>query len=271
MISGLDSASRKIDRAMEHFDAINRAIAGITSKPGSYEIIQETDGKETVNFLVDPPADIAILAGEIVYQLRSALDHLAFELVKFNPGGITLPVDWEKRCDFPLLLKIPDEQIRCGHVTPPLPYNCFTRTLPGISRTAFAFIEGVQPYNSGPGIHNVMRIIAQLSNIDRHRYLNPTLSRVAVHQQVEFASGNRSSLTIGGLMQDAEIKPFNVEIDGPDKAVDVKRTFSPYVTFDEITIGAGPATLEIQNVLEVCLEQVKRGILPAFIQLLKNP
>lgn len=189
MISGLDSASAKIDRATEHLKAINRSIAGITSGAGSYEIIKDTDGKEKVNFLVDPPPIVAILAGEIVYHLRSALDHLVFDLVKLNPSGITLPANWDTRCDFPLWLRIPDEQIRRGHTNPPLPYNCFDKSLPGISKTAFAFIEGVQPYRRGSGIHNVMRIMAQLSNIDRHRHLNPVLPRVAVHDHIELPAG----------------------------------------------------------------------------------
>jgi len=114
-------------------------------------------------------------------------------------------------------------------------------------------------------------LIAQLSNVDRHRHLTPTLPRVAVHQHVKYANGIESISTVGGLQHGSEIKPFTIDIDGPDKPVDVKRSFSPYVTFEELTIGAGPATLEIQNVLEVCLEQVKRAIVPAFIHLLKNP
>jgi hypothetical protein len=47
-------------------------------------------------------------------------------------------------------------------ITPPknAVYNCFSSQLPGISKTAFTLIESLQPYDSGPGHHNVMAIIA---------------------------------------------------------------------------------------------------------------
>jgi hypothetical protein len=169
-----------------------------------------------------------------------------------------------------LWLTIPDEQIKRGHTNPPLPYNCFTKSLPGISKTAFAFIESVQPYHSGAGPHNALRIIAQLSSIDRHRYLTPILLRVTVHRYVKFASGIESVSTVGGLKYGAELEPFAIDIVEPDKPVDVKRSFSPYITFEELAVGGGPATLEIENVLEVCLEQVKGIIVPAFVHLLKH-
>lgn len=269
MISGLDSASLKVIRAAKHLDAIKRVIAGITSKAGSHEIIKNTDGKETVKFLVDPPPDITILAGEIVYQLRSALDHLAFDLVKLNSGGITLPAGWERRCDFPLWVAIPDKQIKRGHTSPPLPYNCFTKSLPGISKTAFTFIESVQPYHTEERVHEAMRLIAQLSNVDRHRHLNVTLPRVAVRQTIKLTGDREFSMTRGGFKDGAEIETPSAA--KADDIVDVQRSFAEYVTFDEPTVGAGPDTLEVQHILEFCLEQVQRVIIPAFIRLLKKP
>jgi hypothetical protein len=128
MISGLDSASVKIVRAAEHIDAIRRVINSLASTANSYEIVKDADGKEKFRFLIQPPPQIAVLAGEVVYQLRSALDHLVFDLVKRNQSGITLPANWDARCDFPLWLRIPDDQIKSGHTTPPLPYNCFTKS-----------------------------------------------------------------------------------------------------------------------------------------------
>jgi hypothetical protein len=272
MITGIDSAVAKVIRATEHLDAINRLIGSLTSSTEAYKIIKDADGKETINFLVDPPPHVAILAGEIIYQLRSAIDHLTYDLVKLNPSGIRLPSGWERRCDFPLWLRIPDEQIRCGHANPPLPFNCFAKTLPGISKTAFSFIEGMQPYRTGEGHHNVMAIIAKLSNIDKHRHLNAILPRVAVRQDFKSARGLNSTSIVGGFTHGAEV--HNVIMTrgcGEDPTVDMKRTFLQYVTFDEPAIGAGPASLEAQNVLEVCTQTVKSVVIPAFIQLLKNP
>jgi hypothetical protein len=259
--TGIDSAAAKIIRASEHLDEINRIIADVISKIGAYEIIKDANGKETVNFLIQPPLTVSILAGEIVYQLRSAIDHLAFELVQFNPTGIVLPSKWEENCLFPLWLTPPKKSPA---------YNCFKGALPGISKGAFAFIESMQPYRSGEGHHNVMAIIAKLSNIDKHRHLNAILPRVAVRQDFESARGLRSTTIVGGLKHGAEVQPLVMTRPG-DPIVDMKLSYLPYVTFEEIAIGAGPATLEAQNVLELCVETVKNVVIPAFIQLLKKP
>jgi hypothetical protein len=268
MISGLDSARVKIGRAAEHVGAIRRIINSLASTANSYEIVKDADGKEKIRFLIQPPPQIAVLAGEVVYQLRSALDHLAFDLVKRNQAGITLPANWDTRCDFPMWLRIPDEQIKCGYTNPPLPYNCFTKSLPGISKTAFTFIEGVQPYRNGAGPHNALRLIANLSNIDRHRYLNVTLPKAAQFHYLTLTEGRGYSYGRGGLKDGAEIEQSPPKA---DDIVEVQRRFSTYVTFDEPAVGSGTDTLEVEHVLEVCLEQVKNVVIPAFIHLLKNP
>ncbi|HTA59069.1 MAG TPA: hypothetical protein VK805_12975 [Candidatus Baltobacteraceae bacterium] len=261
MISGLDSATLKIVRAEEHLDAINRLIDAATSRADSYEIIKDANGKEIVNFLVAPPPEVAILTGEIVYHLRSAMDHLAFDLVKLNPSGSPLPVNWEEKCCFPLRRKVPKNTA----------YNFFGDDLPGISMSAFTFIESMQPYHSGEGPHNVIKIIAQLSNADKHRHLNAVLSRVAVRQDFKSARGLQSTTIVGGFTHGAEVQSAIFTRGGQDPTVDMKRTFLPYLTFEELAIGAGPASLEAQSILELCVEQVKRVILPAFINLLKKP
>lgn len=259
MITGIDSAVAKVIRAKKHLDEINSVIADVTSGAGAYETIEDANGKETINFLIEPPLDVAILAGEIVYQLRSAIDHLAFELVKYNPSGIVLPVKWEERALFPLW------------ITPPknATYNCFNSVLPGITKPAFEFIESLQPYHSGPGHHNVMAIIAKLSNVDKHRHLNAILPRVAVRQDFKSAKGLHSTSVVGGFQHGAEVPIFTHDRGEGDPMVDMKRSFLPYVTFEELTIGAGPASLEAQNVLEVCVESVTSVVIPAFIQFLK--
>jgi len=257
---GIDSAAAKVLRATQHLDEINRIIADAVTRIGAFEIIRDAGGKETINFLIEPPLDVAILAGEIIYQLRSAIDHLAFELVKSNPSGIVLPSKWEERALFPLW------------ITPPknATYNCFNSVLPGISKTAFAFIESLQPYRTGEGHHNVTAIIAKLSNIDKHRHLNAILPKVALRQDFNSARGLYSTSVIGGLKQGAEVPSLPHDRGASDPIVDMKRSFLPYVTFEEIAIGAGPASLESQHILEVCTETVKNIVIPAFIHLLQK-
>src|SRR5713226_66877 len=118
----MSSAWIKIVRASKHLEALKNGIAADSTR-NINQLILKSNGKETLD-LPEPDDMIAVLAGEIIYQLRSALDHLAFDLVKLNRGGITLPTDWEENCAFPIWIRKPGQ-------TPPLPYGVF-KNLPGI-------------------------------------------------------------------------------------------------------------------------------------------
>src|ERR1700692_4968607 len=123
MISALEASELKLKRAAAHIKEINQHIVAYAARV-LHEIVPDAEGKETVHVKEVPPDHIGILAGEVLYQLRSSLDYLAFDLVKLNSTRVTLPLDWEKSCLFPLWLNTPKK--------PPV-YNCFEHILPGIS------------------------------------------------------------------------------------------------------------------------------------------
>jgi len=88
------------------------------------------------------------------------------------------------------------------------------------------------------------------------------------YHDLTLTEGRSYSYGRDGLKDGAEIEQ------SPPKAndiVEVQRRFSTYVTFDEPAVGTGADTLEVEHVLEVCLEQVKNVVLPEFMQLLKSP
>jgi hypothetical protein len=258
MIDAIQSAKLKLHRAAEHLETIRNLVKHAASND-SFDFVETSGGNGTLYFRKDPPPEISIICGEVIHQMRSTMDYLAFDLVKLNPNGITLPVDWEKACYFPLWLEAPKK----ARV-----YNCFENILPGIQEAAFMFIESVQPYHSGPGVHNALRLIAKLSNVDKHRHLNITVPKVAVHITMEVKGEIRYDITRGGLKHTSQVVTDSLI---PENASEVTRSFTHYITFDEPTVGDGPATLEVENVLEVCLEQVKTVIVPAFAQFFDYP
>ena len=267
-ITGVVSAKLKLSRIAVHIDEINGLVRRLAKTKDTYEIVKDADGKETLHFLIPAPTDIQIIAGEIIYQFRSALDHLAFQLVESNPKGIKLPKGWERECQFPLLLSVPT----CGRppieYPVPVPYEFFENKLPGISQEAYAFIEGAQPYHSGAGLHNILRVIGKLANIDKHRHLYVLLPRISVHHNFTFSDGMMATSTIGGLKHGAEI-PLLADIPD-DSPRDEQRSFTPYITFDE-TIGVGPDTLVADDLLKTCLEQFETFIIPTFEKLIQKP
>ena len=172
-ITGLESAKLKLIRASEHIKRIGQQVAAYSGSD-SHTVVTLPHGTDRISVREEPPLGISILAGEVVYQIRSALDHLAFDLVKLNHTGGPLPANWGDSCFFPLWLNIPKK---------PTVYNCFSHILPGISKTAFTFIEAAQPYRGG-ALGNHLRLLAYLSNLDKHRYLSLTKARLSTNERI---------------------------------------------------------------------------------------
>jgi hypothetical protein len=205
----------------------------------------------------------------MVYQMRSALDHLAFDLVKSNATKVQLPAKWFKRCEFPLCLTIPTAGNPPVPYNLPAPYNIFSRTLPGISKQAFAFIERVQPYYGVGAVNNYMRFLAELSNIDKHRYLNVVRGRVRKTHTIRFASGLVSS-GHQALDHGTEL-PLEVGWDESDRPVYMHSRFRAFVTFKERDVLGDATTLPMDYLLQSMLEQIQTVIIPAFDKFIKKP
>jgi hypothetical protein len=51
--------------------------------------------------------------------------------------------------------------------------------------------------------------------------------------------------------------------------VNMQRSFTPYITFDE-TVGDGPSTLTTESLLETCLKEFETVIIPTFEKLIQK-
>lgn len=101
-----------------------------------------------------PPADWALVVGDIAHNARTALDHAAWQLV-LAAGGTP-----DRRTTFPLLPERPDRPL-----------------LPGLSENLHRAVEAEQPYMRG-GEVNPARLIHELDRIDKHRILLPAVAAV---------------------------------------------------------------------------------------------
>lgn len=252
---GIESAKAKLVRAKKHLKAIKRCIADYSaSRP--YKLTKPK-GKKTTKLTIpkSPPRQIAILAGEMVYQMRSALDHLVFDLVKQNASVAGGNSKWFENCEFPLRINLKPGQ------KPPLPHDAFGG-LPGISKSAFAFIESVQPYYGNAAVNNALGYLGKLSNIDKHRHLNVVRGRVRKFQTIRYASGMRSR-GFQAVDHGAEIPPETGR-DESDRAVNVQRSFQAFVTFKERDVFGDATALPLDYLLQLILEQIQTIIVPAF-------
>ncbi len=263
MVSGIKSAELKLIRAKKHLRAIKRYVAKYSaSQP--HRITAKTKGKTKLNIHKAPPREIAILAGEMIYQMRSALDHLAFDLVQRNPNVATVDPKWREHCQFPLRTKLSNNR------PPPGTRADFGGDVPGISSDAFAVIEGMQPYRSSAiyTTNGCLRALVILSNIDKHRRLNLIRPRIRQKQYVRYGSGARyGSWKI--LDRGAKVEPphHEGESGGP---VYVNRRYTALVTFDERdSLGEATNSVPLDILLDLILYQIEVFIIPAFRQLLK--
>jgi hypothetical protein len=85
-----DSSYAKIERARKQTDALQAALEGFY-KNKSYSLRQELDtqaGEKRLVFHADPfPLEWSVIIGEIVHNLRSALDHSIYELTCIENGN----------------------------------------------------------------------------------------------------------------------------------------------------------------------------------------
>ncbi len=231
MGNALESARRKILRAMEQRRAFDDCITRYR-KDKSVEVVPDSDGTPTFHVLKHPPLDIAVLAGEVLYQCRSALDHIFFELVERTYGG-NLPAALAKASQFPLCSTTPT-----GY-SAPVPKDKLLakeRLCDWVPDESYTFIERLQPYyRSNPG-HDLLRLLAVLSNIDKHRHLTPTIIRAQVREIAVSPTGN--SVVLGVPLKDgAKVLPLYHLPDVLQGEVKVKRDIHFNIAFDEPEFG----------------------------------
>ncbi len=201
-----------------------------------------------------------MLAGELIYQLRSALDHLAFDVVERNLSGATLPPKWEEDCQFPIWIK----PLKPGQ-TIPQPLGAF-KNLPGISIEAHTIIERAQPYYRVGAVNNCLRFLAHLSNIDKHRRFALTRTRAQVRYDVLHKSGI-TGYSMETLEHGAEIPPPYEWKDDP--IVQVDRSTELKITFNERSTLGDATDVPIETLLETIVGEIFGGVIIPLRNLLK--
>jgi len=145
----------KINRAEKHIEDLELASqAFIKSRP--YDIRPEInpDTHERSYHLVDAreiPDEIVSICGDAIHNLRSALDHLAYQLVLVS-GNIP-----DKRTCFPIADSAEE------YTSP-----SFRRKIKGMRQDVINAIDAVHPYKGG---NDLLWRLNQLDIIDKHRLL----------------------------------------------------------------------------------------------------
>lgn len=195
MAKPLASCWAKLDRAEETLQSLTAEIEAfnvIAAQQIELKHDLTPDGMEYVisaHGSVAIPARFAVIVGEIVHHMRSALDHLICDLVAANGGQVTNRHQYPV-CSTPDLYK---EAVKKGNVR-------------GLKKTTCAIIEAQQPYTQNNPADTVLAVVQDFSNQDKHRLLLVTSSVAALHEEITI--GGASNNTTDGSQKVPNIVGF---------------------------------------------------------------
>jgi hypothetical protein len=223
-MGSLNSVELKIFRAAQHFESLQSELgAYFKSNPGKMVRQPHTCDNEAVFRFVSKepvPTRFGLIMGDILQNLRSALDYLVWELVLAANNQPT-----EKNM-FPVCSSLESFMHQVGR-----------HRLDGIAADALAEIKGLQPFNLGPDANkSILLAIEELANINKHRRILLTNLAAAPLQSeqvlvqdnavwIHDSAGGRTRL----FDRDTQFGPFPI-IDGKVK---MDTQIMAAVTFDE--------------------------------------
>ena len=140
------------------------------SNPYEFVRIREPDHKEQVRYRLriteQPDPVLALMVGDFVHNLRSALDHVIFACVprakRSNATGFPIAYKDIFAEDANGEFVVKDDDARAS----------FERQINGVDARTRALIIDAQPYHFGAEAHRqTLGIISRLDNADKHRAL----------------------------------------------------------------------------------------------------
>ena len=155
------SARYKVRRARKHLRDFEREV-GLFLTKNVYTVVFDEKSKpgscvaKIASINTAGLDQLALTAGDVIHNLRSALDHFMFEV----SGGATLTAQEWKKIYFPIYGKDDQPSIKDIH-------ELVTRKTKGISARLFTALCALEAYKGGAG-HDIWAL-NELDNADKHR------------------------------------------------------------------------------------------------------
>jgi hypothetical protein len=177
---------RRLDRALYHLESLKAEVrAWADERP--YRTWSDFDVNDLykltwLEVLHPPSAELSLIVGDCIHNLRAALDNLIYELAVAHHGG-RVPSNVEGKSAFPIF----SESAQFARKRKDM--------IGGIAPAAQAVIESLQPYNRGGKFRrSPLWQLNQLSNEDKHR-----LPHVVLFAQLGVAFFVPDNLTIDDI------------------------------------------------------------------------
>jgi hypothetical protein len=173
----------KIERAKEQIGYLNGEITTLLNS-GAYSVVGECqpERQRYVFKVLGPavPLRIAVIAGEIIHQLRSSFDHVVWALASKNGIAdverIVFPV-----CSTPERF---ERAVRNGIIK-------------GVSRSERPLIEALQPYRTPDPPNSILRIVHDLDIADKHRLLVVVTHALIIGNSITITKNSSPDPTFG--------------------------------------------------------------------------
>jgi hypothetical protein len=260
MVHPLDGVRLKLVRAQEHMETALRILDGI--RDGHCHLVPQQNEESRFSFLEvrlfpKSPLALSVVIGDFLFNARSALDHLVWQLVLNNP-----PNRPSGQNMFPITTK-PDKftgELERGRLN-------------GVSKAVKTLIEGLQPYHTG---NEILARFSALHNADKHRTLNVT---TMVADKADFLGAVGDNPVIRLILSGAELRdgrPFGnlvIPFDSPEEfgnpaavvsKVKMEGKVTLFVAFDEAGDSLEDEVVRVDTTLQGILEFVRETIIPTF-------
>src|SRR6266545_1165396 len=246
----LDGVRQKLIRAEEHLTPIKTGLEACLEKCSMISQRHIDAGNHQFRFTVGfPKPDLAlsVIIGECLHNLRSALDHIVWQLVLAN-NQTPVKENMFPVCDTPAGF--------ARHVQ--------KNRLRGVSVQAQAVIEGLQPYQGGQlNAHlHPLWVLNQLTNIDKHRTLALTTIR-GDNQNIVVIDGDGQ--IIGSAVPPKVLRDSTEIIIDASSVSDVEKVIVEFKTKLTVAFNDAPVTdREVNSIMHGLCKFMKNSVVPAF-------
>jgi hypothetical protein len=243
----------KLARAQAHLEALKAEVRAYWERE-PYRLRPDLDceaGEYSLYIEISEAAPVqwSVIVGDFIHNLRSALDHMACQLVLINRGTGTST----DRTQFPIFIKEP----KTGK-----PLAAWERMTDGMSPRILAEIRDMQPYKAGDRAkEHALAILNALSNADKHRLLIGHVAAVAPHDTGSIGVVERNDVEVTNaeiaigvpLKHGDKIAWADVRCIGPEPEVDHQGPIPM-----DIAVRSGPHHVTTQGLVDLHEGTTKR-------------
>lgn len=256
----------KIERAKKHINDLDVSCKSFfSSDPYIVETKSDPKTGQHAYHLIgvkDVLPTISTIVGDILQNLRSALDHMAFQLFKVGPGGRSGGDG--RHIYFPIF----DDATKYK--------SGVIGKVKGMRQDAIDAIHAVKPYKGG---NEVLWRLHALNNLDKHRLLITAVSSLSAHSilpsvRAKMVKGFRGSRPndpipdLHGTLMDVRhvpLKAGDILLAIPESEVEQYMQFHFIITFAETGIIEGEPIIETLHQMADLIDNIVAIFRPLLV------